>query len=212
MSAWLSVVIGLLVIVVLWIFIRTVKIKRKKGLIFFSVVFGLSSVCFFALRQSAPLPVVDETPPPISAEQMMSDIQDKLRVDSNNAALWFQLGQGYLFDGDFASALTSFDYANRLSDIPSATWLAAKATALYYEQNQRMTTEVSALIDAALQLETHNEAALSLRANDHFLSFRFEEAIGTWTALLSSRDPALDRVKVIHAINQAKALLASHSP
>ena len=100
-----------------------------------------------------------------------------------------------------------FDYAIQLTEPVSATQLAAKATTLYYIHQQSMTQEVSLLLEQALQIEPHNEAALSLIANDHFLSFRFQEAIDTWVLLLDSNDPNLDRVQIIHSINKAKELL-----
>ncbi|MDW1987819.1 hypothetical protein R7Q46_25870, partial [Vibrio sp. 811] len=95
----------------------------------------------------------------------------------------------------------------QLTDNVTATQLAAKATTLYYLHKQAMTDEVSLLLEQALQLEPYNEAALSLIANDHFISFRFQEAIDTWVLLLDSNDPNLDRMTIIESINKAKKLM-----
>lgn len=137
----------------------------------------------------------------------MAQLQVQLKENPNDAGLWFQLGQGYLLNKELDAALICFDYAIQLTEHPSSTQLAAKATALYYLGSQQMSGEVSLLLEQALQLEPYNEAALSLLANDHFISFRFQQAIDTWTYLLDSNDPKLDRESVIRSIDQAKALM-----
>ncbi len=140
--------------------------------------------------------------------ELMESIQDKLRQDPNQADLWFQLGQAYLTKQDFSSSLTCFDYAVRLSEKPTANQLSAKATALYYEEKQRMTSEVESLLERALNQDEGNLTALSLIASDHFISFRYAEAIDAWTRMLNSNDPELNRESVINSLNQAKMMLS----
>lgn len=143
----------------------------------------------------------------LSHDQQMLEIQTKLKQDPNQAELWFQLGHGYVNEQDFKSALTCFDYALRLSDEPSASQLAAKATSLYYLNKQQMTSAVSDLLQQALALDSANLTALSLIANDHFVSSRYQQAIDVWTQMLDSQHRDLDRVSIIHSLNQAKQLL-----
>lgn len=69
-----------------------------------------------------------------------------------------------------------------------------------------MTPEVSSLLEQALVIEANNLTALTLIASDHFISFRYQEAIDTWTRMLDSNHPELDREMVIRSLNQAKAL------
>lgn len=150
--------------------------------------------------------------PPELIEQVtpvdwMSSLQEQLKRDPNQAELWFQLGHGYMNKQEFLSALTCFDYTIRLSDNASASQLAAKASALYYLKKQVMTDEVQALLNQALSLEPNNLTALALIAGDHFISFRYQQAIDTWTQMLDSNSTDLDRVSIIHSLNQAKALL-----
>ncbi|ANW23625.1 nitrite reductase [Vibrio coralliilyticus] len=166
----------------------------------------ISLPVFLWLRGEAPQP----QQPVLSAQThdgWMKDIQHQLKQDPNQAELWFQLGHGYLNEQDFSSALTCFDYAIRLSPEASANQFAAKATALYFERSQRMTEEVNHLLAQALELDASNVTALTLIANDHFISFRYQEAIETWTQLLDSQRQDIDRVAVIHSLNQAKAML-----
>lgn len=161
---------------------------------------------FLWLRGTPPEQVVLERGA-LSHDQQMLEIQTKLQQDPNQAELWFQLGHGYVNEQDFKSALTCFDYALRLSDEPSASQLAAKATALYYLNKQQMTTAVSDLLQQALALDSANLTALSLIANDHFVSSRYQQAIDVWTQMLDSQHRDLDRVSIIHSLNQAKRLL-----
>ncbi|WP_038177257.1 MULTISPECIES: TPR domain-containing protein [unclassified Vibrio] len=172
-----------------------------------SLVLAVPVYFWFQGQKPQPSALLD-TPP--THAQWMESIQQQLTQDPNQAELWFQLGQGYLDLQDFSSALTCFDYAQRLTDVPSANQLAAKATALYYVEKQRMTTPVQALLDRALRIEPNNLTALSLLASDHFISFRYQQAIDTWTQILNSANSELDRAAVIHSLNQAKAMLPSN--
>lgn len=172
--------------------------------------FALSVPLYFWLQGEQPQPKVDDTLAQTHSEWMDS-LQQQLKQDPNQAELWFQLGHGYLNNQEFASALTCFDYAARLSDAPSASQLAAKATALYYVKKQRMTDEVRSLLNQALALEPKNLTALALIASDHFISFRYQEAVDTWTRMLDSNSPELDRESVIRSLNQAKEMMSNKS-
>ncbi|WP_010447573.1 cytochrome c [Vibrio rotiferianus] len=207
MSVWFFVAITLMGLFIVALSLSAAKVKPAQWFSFCALVLVLTSASFLLFRQSAPQPIQAEASRMMTAHDIIEEIQDQLREDPNNAELWFQLGQGYLVEGELDGALICFDYAIQLTDPVNATQLAAKATTLYYIHKQSMTSEVSLLLEQALQLEPHNEAALSLIANDHFLSFRFQEAIDAWVLLLDSNDPNLDRVQIINSINQAKELL-----
>lgn len=170
------------------------------------VSLALSVPLYFWLQGDKPQPKVEDSVAETHSEWMDS-LQQQLKQDPNQAEVWFQLGHGYLNNQDFASALTCFDYALRLSQQPSANQLAAKASALYYVKKQRMTDEVRTLLDHALELEPKNLTALALIASDHFISFRYQEAVDTWTLMLDSNSSDLDRESVIRSLNQAKELL-----
>ncbi|MHA2877515.1 TPR domain-containing protein [Vibrio campbellii] len=207
MSVWFFVAISLMGLFIVLLSLSASKVKPAQWFGFCLLVLVITSASFLLLRQTPPQPMQAEMSRMMTARDIMQEIQDQLREDPNNAELWFQLGQGYLLEGEFDGALICFDYAIQLTEPVSATQLAAKATTLYYIHQQSMTQEVSLLLEQALQIEPHNEAALSLIANDYFLSFRFQEAIDTWVLLLDSNDPNLDRVQIINSINKAKELL-----
>ncbi len=207
MSVWFFVAISLMGLFIVLLSLSASKLKPAQWFGFCLLVLVVTSASFLLLRQTPPQPIQAEMSRMMTARDIMQEIQDQLSEDPNNAELWFQLGQGYLLEGELDGALICFDYAIQLTEPVSATQLAAKATTLYYIHQQSMTQEVSLLLEQALQIEPRNEAALSLIANDHFLSFRFQEAIDTWVLLLDSNDPNLDRVQIIHSINKAKELL-----
>ena len=207
MPVWFFVAISLMGLFIVLLSLSASKVKPARWFGFCLLVLVVTSASFLLLRQTPPQPIQAEMSRMMTARDIMQEIQDQLSEDPNNAELWFQLGQGYLLEGELDGALICFDYAIQLTELVSATQLTAKATTLYYIHQQSMTQEVSLLLEQALQIEPRNEAALSLIANDHFLSFRFQEAIDTWVLLLDSNDPNLDRVQIIHSINKAKELL-----
>ncbi|PMK04996.1 nitrite reductase [Vibrio sp. 10N.261.55.A7] len=182
------------------------KIRKRKASLFMVLVSLTTLPLFHFLHEPVPKEaekVIDT----LTHSEYMEDIQAKLTDDPNQQELWFQLGHSYLLNNDFKSALTSFDYSIRLSVTPSANQLAAKASALYYLRSQRINEEVELLLTAALQQDTTNTTALTLIANDHLLSFRYQQAIDTWVRLLDSQKTDLDRVSIIGSINYAKSRL-----
>lgn len=170
----------------------------------------LSAVCvlswFYLMAPNDSDSKVVKLAVPLTIDEILLEIQDKLREDKNNPDLWFQLGQGYFANGEFENANTCFEYVLRLTDEPSSTVYAAKATALYYVSSQRITEEVSRLLDISLSKDKLNDTALMLIANDHFISFKYEEAIEVWQKVLDSERQGIDRVAIINSINRAQEL------
>lgn len=134
-------------------------------------------------------------------------LQDKLYADKQNDKLWFQLGNAYMYNGEYDDALLVFDYSIRLTPEVTATHYSAKASALYYAQGQHLTAEVQSLIDQALALEPNNQTALMMLASNEFMNVRYQQAIDLWVQLLDSDQPGLDRAAIINSINQAKQLI-----
>lgn len=144
---------------------------------------------------------------PLSYSDKMRYLEDQLKESPNNADLWFEIGQGYLLNGEFSNAGICFDYALRLTDEPTANQYAAKATTLYYAHSQIIDEEIQTLLDKALDQDEYNQAALTLIASDHFVTFRYQKAINTWQKILDSERVDVDRITIINSINQAKQLM-----
>ncbi|MBD1569578.1 MULTISPECIES: TPR domain-containing protein [Aliivibrio] len=144
---------------------------------------------------------------PLSYEDKMRYLEDQLKQNPNDAKLWFEIGQGYLLNGELNNANICFGYAIRLTEEPTANQYAAKATTQYYLHSQIMNDEVEELLKKALALDEYNQAALTLIASDHFVTFRYQKAINTWQKILDSERVDVDRVTIINSINEAKQLM-----
>ncbi|EOK5732476.1 TPR domain-containing protein [Vibrio vulnificus] len=208
MDSWLIIATIMMLFFLISIWMAAAKWAAKQWYLLSFLTLVGAVITYGVLQSSRPEPKPENAMlKSMTVEDLMAQLQVQLKENPNDAELWFQLGQGYLLNKELDAALICFDYAIQLTEQPFSTQLAAKATALYYLGSQQMSGEVSLLLEQALQLEPYNEAALSLLANDHFISFRFQQAIDTWTYLLDSSDPKLDRESVIRSIDQAKTLM-----
>lgn len=184
------------------------KHQSKPALLSGGTMLGMGlliSLVWLSLKQ--PTPEFETPAEPVSYSEYLTQTQDKLRANPNDAEAWFELGQLYIQDNEFGSALTCFDYTLRLAPVPHAGHYAAFATALYYENKQRITPQVQHYLDLALESDPFNETALQLIASDYFIEADYQSAIHTWTKILDSQNLGVNRAKVINNINQAKAML-----
>lgn len=208
MENWLLISIlitSLFVVSMIFMSSRSTKTRRLNLSLAVFAVLG-TGVLWYLMKQDLPQPAPSESQP-VTFANYQSELQSKLEQDPNQAELWFKLGSVYLEQGEFAAAVTSYDYAIRLENTPVARLFAAKATALYYANKQSMGEEVNTLLKRSLGLDPNDRTALMLIASDHFISMRYEQAIEVWTQLLDSNQQGLDRVSIIHSINQAKQML-----
>lgn len=209
MQTWLWVALaGMSVFTLGIVYSTTKKAKQKpRNLLLTLTVIVISLLIWVFVKPDMPSKNSSSITVSQSTQDYIKELQESLRINPNQSDAWFNLGNVYLAKGEFKSALTSFDYAIRLSSEVSANQLAAKATALYYLQSQRMGDEATQLLDESLTLDEFNETALMLIASDHFISFRYQEAIAAWTQILDSNRQGIDRIKLISSINQAKSML-----
>ena len=208
MENWLLISILLTSLFIVSMIFMSSRSKTARRLNLSLAVFAVlgTGVLWYLMKQDLPQPDLSESQP-VTFANYQSELQSKLEQDPNQAELWFKLGSVYLEQGEFAAAVTSYDYAIRLERTPVARLFAAKATALYYANKQSMGEEVNALLKRSLELDPNDRTALMLIASDHFISMRYEQAIEVWTQLLDSNQQGLDRVSIIHSINQAKQML-----
>jgi len=131
-------------------------------------------------------------------------LQEALYKNKQDAQLWYQLGHAYLLNDEYENALIVFDYAIRLTDTLSADHYSSKATAIYYLNKQRMSSEIDELLTLALTIDENNQTALMMLANEQFMQARYTQAIKLWVKILDTNQVGIDRVGIIHRINQAK--------
>ncbi len=208
MENWLLISILLTSLFIVSMIIMSSRSKKVRHI---NIRLGLLAVLgtvalWYLMKQEVPQPELSESQP-VTFANYQSELQSKLEQDPNQAEIWFKLGSVYLEQGEFSAAVTCYDYAIRLENTPVARLFAAKATALYYANKQLMGEEVTSLLDRSLDLDPNDRTALMLIASDHFISMRYQQAIDVWTQLLDSNQQGLDRVSIIHSINQAKQML-----
>lgn len=137
-------------------------------------------------------------------DQQIIELQDRIRQSPQQAEIWFSLGQLYLYDNQFDNALAAFDKVISLQQGIKAETLAAKATVLYYQANQKITPAVQILLDQTFVLAPLQITATMLLAADHFNQARYQRAIDLWQSLLDSGNPQVNRPALIESINMAK--------
>lgn len=208
MENWLLISILLTSLFIVSMIIMSSRSKKVRHInIRLGLLAALGTVAlWYLMKQEVPQPELSDSQP-VTFANYQSELQSKLEQDPNQAEIWFKLGSVYLEQGEFSAAVTSYDYAIRLENTPVARLFAAKATALYYANKQLMGEEVTSLLDRSLDLDPNDRTALMLIASDHFISMRYQQAIDVWTQLLDSNQQGLDRVSIIHSINQAKQML-----
>lgn len=139
-------------------------------------------------------------------EDKITQIQNKLRQDPNDAENWLALGQAYIENNEFDSARISYQNAQSLLGNKPYI-LGALATALYYQSGQQLTEAVQALLNQALIEDPQEISSLSLIATDAFVQGNYQKAAQTWQKMLDSDRPNIDRRTLIQRIQMAEIRL-----
>lgn len=139
-------------------------------------------------------------------EDKITQIQNKLRKDPNDAENWLALGQAYIENNEFDSARISYQNAQSLLGNKPYI-LGALATALYYQSGQQLTEAVQALLNQALIEDPQEISSLSLIATDAFVQGNYQKAAQTWQKMLDSDRPNIDRRTLIQRIQMAEIRL-----
>ena len=208
MDFWLliaMILMGAFILLLTFSFSHTKK-ARYSNFRLTALVLLVSVGTWFLIKQEPPK-LEDISVSNFNATEYVEELQDSLRLNPNQGEVWFQLGGTYVQSGDYQAALTCFDYAIRLSDGVTSSLYSAKASALYYLNAQTINKDVKNMLNSSLALDPYDRTALILIASDHFIGSRYKEAIVVWTQLLDSNQQGLDRVSLIHSINQAKQLM-----
>ncbi|MDG6894741.1 c-type cytochrome biogenesis protein [Volucribacter amazonae] len=133
------------------------------------------------------------------------NVQNRLRQDPNNGETWYQLGQLYLFNNEFANAFESFRRAKiLLGDKPYI--LGAMATVLYYQAGQKMTVQSQQFVQQALAQDPLDTASLSLLASEAFLNADYAQALTIWQQILDSGRSTVERRSIIQSMQMAEGL------
>lgn len=133
-------------------------------------------------------------------------IQQKLRQDPNDSALWLELGQAYMQAEQWQNALQAFANAEQLEGSQPAI-LGLAASAYYYLADEQITERVQMLIEAALQQDPDEASSLSLLAAEAYKQQDYAKALALWQQMLDSDKSNIDRAVLIQRIKSVELML-----
>ena len=181
----------------------TVKFELKSTLLVFALLLAIPFAYYFSLERFSRVQQGEqeqiaqhnqqlETSEENKTEAIIGKIQDKLRQDPNSAENWINLGDAYMQNNDFDSALVCYGNAEKI-DGPKPTTQGLMAMALYLQANQQITPQVQQLLNEALAQEPKEISALSLLAAEAFKTRDYSTALDYWQQILDSGNSAVDR-------------------
>ena len=180
-----------------------VKFELKSTLLVFAVVLVIPLVYYFSLERFSRAQQGEqeqiaqhnqqlETPEENKTEAIIGKIQDKLRQDPNSVENWIKLGDAYMQNDDFDSALVCYGNAEKI-DGPKPTTQGLMAMALYLQAHQQITPQVQQLLNEALAQDPKEVSALSLLAAEALKTRDYSTALDYWQQILDSGNSAVDR-------------------
>ena len=180
-----------------------VKFELKSTLIVFALLLAIPFAYYFSLERFSRVQQGEqeqiaqhnqqlETTEENKTEAIIGKIQDKLRQDPNSAENWIKLGDAYMQNNDFDSALVCYGNAEKI-DGRKPTTRGLMATALYLQANQQITPQVQQFLDEALAQDPKEVSALSLLAAEAFKTRDYSTALDYWQKILDSGNSAVDR-------------------
>ena len=180
-----------------------VKFELKSTLIVFALLLAIPFAYYFSLERFSRVQQGEqeqiaqhnqqlETTEENKTEAIIGKIQDKLRQDPNSAENWIKLGDAYMQNNDFDSALVCYGNAERISGRQPTTQ-GLMAMALYLQANQQITPQVQQFLDEALAQDPKEVSALSLLAAEAFKTRDYSTALDYWQQILDSGNSAVDR-------------------
>lgn len=184
-----------------------VKFELKSTLIVFALLLAIPFAYYFSLERFSRVQQGEqeqiaqhnqqlETTEENKTEAIIGKIQDKLRQDPNSAENWIKLGDAYMQNNDFDSALVCYGNAEKI-DGRKPTTRGLMATALYLQANQQITPQVQQFLDEALAQDPKEVSALSLLAAEAFKTRDYSTALDYWQQILDFGNSAVDRRAII---------------
>ena len=180
-----------------------VKFELKSTLLVFALLLVIPLVYYFSLERFSRVQQGEqeqiaqhnqqlETPEENKTEAIIGKIQDKLRQEPNSAENWIKLGDAYMQNDDFDSALVCYSNAEKI-DGRKPTTQGLMAMALYLQAHQQITPQVQQLLNEALAQDPKEVSALSLLAAEALKTRDYSTALDYWQQILDSGNSAVDR-------------------
>ena len=180
-----------------------VKFELKSTLLVFALLLVIPLAYYFSLerfsraQQGEQEQIAEhnqqlETSEENKTEAIIGKIQDKLRQEPNSAENWIKLGDAYMQNDDFDSALVCYSNAEKI-DGRKPTTQGLMAMALYLQAHQQITPQVQQLLNEALAQDPKEVSALSLLAAEALKTRDYSTALDYWQQILDSGNSAVDR-------------------
>ena len=180
-----------------------VKFELKSTLLVFALLLAIPFVYYFSLERFSRVQQGEqeqiaqhnqqlETSEENKTEAIIGKIQDKLRQEPNSAENWIKLGDAYMQNDDFDSALVCYSNAEKM-DGRKPTTQGLRAMALYLQAHQQITPQVQQFLNEVLAQEPKEISALSLLAAEAFKTRDYSTALDYWQQILDSGNSAVDR-------------------
>ncbi|KOE55642.1 heme lyase NrfEFG subunit NrfF [Aggregatibacter actinomycetemcomitans] len=184
-----------------------VKFERKSTLIVFTLLLIVPLVYYFSLdrfarakqgerAQIAQLNHQIETPEENKTEAIIGKLQDKLRQNPNHGENWIKLGDAYMQNNDFDSALICYTNAEKIEG-RKPTILGLMAMSLYLQENQQVTPQVQQLVEEVLTQDRKEVSVLSLLAAEALKTRDYSTSLDYWQQILDSGNATVDRRAII---------------
>ena len=181
----------------------TVKFELKSTLLVFALLLVIPLAYYFSLERFSRVQQGEqeqiaqhnqqlETPEENKTEAIIGKIQDKLRQEPNSAENWIKLGDAYMQNDDFDSALVCYSNAEKI-DGRKPTTQGLMAMALYLQAHQQITPQVQQFLNEALAQDPKEVSALSLLAAEALKTRDYSTALDYWQQILDSGNSAVDR-------------------
>ena len=141
---------------------------------------------YFLLGNPAALDVAKD-PQAKQVEEMVSQLENKLKKDPNNPSGWMFLGRSYAVMNRLPEARMAYQKAIALD--PQNADLLADLADLVAFQNKDINGEAMGYIDQALKINPKNVKALALRGSAYFDQQKYTLAIKDWNLAIQSLGP-----------------------
>jgi cytochrome c-type biogenesis protein CcmH len=141
---------------------------------------------YFLLGNPAALDVAKD-PQAKQVEEMVSQLESKLKKDPNNPSGWMFLGRSYAVMNRIPEAKAAYQKAIALD--PQNADLLADLADLVAFQNKDINAEAMGYIEQALKISPKNVKALALRGSAYFDQKKYPLAIKDWNLAIQSLGP-----------------------
>ncbi len=131
-----------------------------------------------------------------SPQQVIEQLQQRLKAHPESAQGWYLLGKLYLDQQDYPQALSSLKRAHHLSP-HQFEFMIAYAQALFFSKGRLLNLKAKALLEESLRVEPHNPDALNLLAMGAYNAGDYVNAIHYWEQLLPLLEPNSKEQKLV---------------